>query len=57
MIRRRRAVDREFIVGVYPELSEGTYTVWGTDGRPLGDVTVTGGRVAEFQAGDCQAHS
>jgi hypothetical protein len=51
MIRRRRAVDREFIAGVFPELSEGTYTVWGIDGHPLGDVTIRGGHVSEFQAG------
>jgi hypothetical protein len=56
MIRRRRAVDREFIAGVYPELVEGVYTVWGTDGLPLGDVTVEGGRVSEFRAGDCCTH-
>ena len=38
MIRRRRGVGREFIAGVYPELLEGTYTVWGLDGHPLGEV-------------------
>jgi hypothetical protein len=55
MIRRRRAVDREFIAGVYPELDEGTYTVWGIDDRPLGEVTITGGRVSEFHSGDCRS--
>jgi hypothetical protein len=50
MIRRRRAVDREFIAGVFPELDEGTYTVWGIDGHPLGDVTIRGGQVSEFQS-------
>jgi hypothetical protein len=55
MIRRRRAVDREFIAGVYPELVEGTYTVWGIDGAPLGDVTIRGGHVSEFHSGDCRA--
>jgi hypothetical protein len=54
MIRRRRAVDREFIAGVYPELDEGTYTVWGIDGGPLGEVTISGGHVSEFHAGDCR---
>src|ERR1700734_2906630 len=44
MIRRRRAVDREVIAGVYPELLEGTYTVWGIDNQPLGDVAVVGGQ-------------
>jgi hypothetical protein len=53
MIRRRRAVTREFIAGVYPELPEGTYTVWGLDGEPLGETTIHGGQVSEFHAGDC----
>jgi hypothetical protein len=56
MIRRRRAVEREFIAGVYPELVAGTYTVWGTDDHPLGEVTVVGGQVSEFQSGDCRSH-
>jgi hypothetical protein len=56
MIRRRRGVGREFIAGVYPELSEGDYTVWGLDGHPLGAVTIVGGRVSEFRAGDCRSH-
>ncbi len=56
MIRRRRAVDREFIAGVYPELVEGTYTVWGIDGLPLGVVTIKGGTVGEFRSGDCRTH-
>lgn len=54
MIRRRRAVDREFIAGVYPELRAGDYTVWSLDEGPLGEVTIAGGRVAEFQGGDCR---
>jgi hypothetical protein len=54
MIRRRRAVDREFIAGVYPSLQAGTYTVWGVDDRPLGEVTIDGGRVSEFRAGSCR---
>jgi len=57
MIRRRRGVGREFIAGVYPELQEGEYTVWGLDGHPLGDVTIVGGRVGEFRAGDCRSPS
>jgi hypothetical protein len=56
MIRRRRAFDKEFIAGVYPELVEGPYVVWGIDGRPLGDVEVVGGEVREFRAGNCLAH-
>ncbi len=56
MIRRRRAVDREFIAGVYPELVEGNYTVWGIDGHPLGDVVIRGGHVSEFRSGNCRMH-
>jgi hypothetical protein len=56
MIRRRRGVDREFIAGVYPELREGFYTVWGLDDRPLGEVSIDGGHVSEFRAGDCNSH-
>jgi hypothetical protein len=57
MIRRRRAFDREFIAGVYPELTEGTYTVWGIDDLPLGEVTIAGGHVSEFRSGNCRAAS
>jgi hypothetical protein len=56
MIRRRRAIDREFIAGVYPELSAGEYVVWGTDGIPLGQVAIAGGQVSEFRAGNCLSH-
>ena len=55
MIRRRRAFDREFIAGVYPELTEGTYTIWGTDDLPLGQVSIVGGHVSEFRSGSCRA--
>jgi hypothetical protein len=53
MIRRRRAVAQEFTAGVYAELRAGSYTVWGLDGEPLGETTITGGEVSEFRAGDC----
>jgi len=56
MIRRRRAVGREFIAGVYPEVVEGIYTVWGIDGLPMGEVTIVGGHVSEFRSGDCRTH-
>ena len=55
MIRRRRAFDREFIAGVYPELTEGTYTIWGTDDLPLGEVSIVGGHVSEFRSVNCRA--
>jgi hypothetical protein len=53
MIRRRRAVDREFVAGVYPELKAGAYTLWGLNGEALTEVTISGGRVTEYQGGTC----
>jgi hypothetical protein len=53
MIRRRRAVGREIIAGVYAQVHAGSYTVWGLDGHALGIVTITGGQVAEFHGGSC----
>jgi hypothetical protein len=53
LIRRRRALDRELIAGVYAEVEAGDYTVWGLDGEPLGVVVVAGGQVTEFQGGRC----
>ena len=53
MIRRRRAVDREFVAGVYPELPAGIYAVWGIDGEVITELVIAGGRVTEFDAGDC----
>jgi hypothetical protein len=54
MIRRRRAPDRELVVGVYAELTAGSYTAWGLDGEPIADVTIRGGQVSELHAGDCR---
>jgi hypothetical protein len=55
MVRRRRATGRDIIAGLYPELREGTYTVWGVgDSGPIGQVSVVGARVAEFHGGDCR---
>jgi hypothetical protein len=56
MIRRRRLVDRDVAAGVYPELVEGRYTVWG-ERDPLGEVEILGGRVTEFDAGDLTPRS
>jgi hypothetical protein len=54
LIRRRRANNRDIFAGVYPELSEGRYTIWGLgDSGPIGDVAILGGKVAEFHGGDC----
>jgi hypothetical protein len=56
MIRRRRATGKDFIAGVYPELREGLYTIWGIGhGGPLGEVAIVGGQVSEFHGGPCTA--
>jgi hypothetical protein len=55
MVRRRRATGKDVIAGLYPEVREGTYIVWGLeDSGPLGEVTVMGGQVSEFRAGSCR---
>lgn len=55
MVRRRRATGKDVIAGLYPEVGEGVYTIWGVGATgPLGEVTVVGGRVSEFQGGDCR---
>jgi hypothetical protein len=55
MIRRRRATGKDVIAGLYPELQEGTYTVWGLGhGERIGEVTIVGGQVSEFHGGDCR---
>jgi hypothetical protein len=55
MVRRRRATNRDIIAGLFPELREGRYTVWGLDGGPIGEVTIVGGQISEFHGGDCGA--
>lgn len=57
MVRRRRATGHDVIAGLYPEVLQGTYTVWGLGhSGPVGEVTVRGGHVSEFQGGDCLGH-
>jgi hypothetical protein len=56
MIRRRRATGKDVIAGLYPELQEGAYTVWGLGhGEQIGEVTIVGGEVSEFHGGHCRA--
>jgi len=50
MIRRLRAAGGDVIAGVLPQLTEGSYTVWGPDGAALAAVTIEGGRVTEVRA-------
>lgn len=51
MIRRRRIVGHDVIVGVYPELQAGTYTVWANHGEALTQVEIVGGQVTETTIG------
>jgi len=53
MIRRRRALDRAVVAGVYPELEAGAYDVWGVHGEIVGQVVIVGGKVTEYDAGRC----
>lgn len=58
MFRRRRVTDRDVIAGVFPEVEEGTYTLWGLHGTgPLGEVLVVGGQVSEYIGNDCRGAS
>ncbi len=55
MVRRRRATNKDIVAGLYPELPEGTYTIWGReDTGEIGEVTIVGAQVSEFHAGDCR---
>lgn len=49
IVRRWQLTDRDVLAGLFPEVQEGSYTVWGPDG-PLGEVAVQGGSVAELDA-------
>jgi hypothetical protein len=55
IIRRRRVNGRDLFAGVYPGLPEGTWRIYGLDDRPVGTVVIDGGRVAEWQGGDCRS--
>ena len=56
MVRRRRAASGDVIAGLFPELVEGTYTLWGLSGNgPIGEVTIVGGQITQFYGGDCGA--
>jgi hypothetical protein len=53
MIRRRRSVDHDFVVGVFPELREGAYTVWGLDGEAMAKINIVGGRITTLDGRNC----
>jgi hypothetical protein len=55
MVRRRRATGKDVIAGLYPELLEGSYTIWGLDDTgPIGEVNIVGAQVSEFYVGNCR---
>jgi hypothetical protein len=55
MVRRRRAVGRDVVAGVFGEVRAGDYTLWALDGDMLGHVRIKGGEVTEFDGGACGA--
>lgn len=55
LIRRRRIGDHELFAGVYPELREGTWRIFGLDGDVIGTVAIRGGHVTEHHGGTCRS--
>jgi len=47
-VRERRGPGATMHAAVFPSLAAGTYTIWGPTSRPIAQVTVTGGQVAQF---------
>lgn len=48
-IRERRGNGSTRYAAIYPGLHAGDYTLWGLDGQPVMQVSITGGTVAEAQ--------
>ncbi len=46
-IRERRGPGGIRWAAIYPKLRAGQYTLWGLDGTPADQVTITGGEVAQ----------
>jgi hypothetical protein len=57
MIRRRRIVGHDVIVGVYPQLTAGYYTIWANHGVSLTEVEIVGGQVSEVRIGEAKFES
>jgi len=55
LIRRRRIGEHQLFAGVYPELREGTWRIYGLDDRVIGTVVITGGHVAEYHGDTCRS--
>ena len=48
LVRERRTATGVSYAAVYPAVPAGRYTVWRDADTPMGEVTVSGGRVADF---------
>lgn len=46
-VRERRGHGPTRYAAIYPGLHAGAYTLWGPDGQPATQVTITGGQVTE----------
>jgi len=55
MVRRRRMGGQQLCAGVYPELRQGTWRIFGLDDRVIGTVVIRGGQVAEFHGDACRS--
>jgi len=55
LIRRRRIGGHELFAGVYPELREGTWRIFGLDDRVIGTVDIRGGHVTEYHGDTCRS--
>ena len=55
LVRRRRIGGQQLFAGVYPELREGTWRIFGLDDRVIGTVAIHGGQVAEFHGDICRS--
>ena len=47
-VRERHGTGATLHAAVFPSLVAGTYTVWDPTSRPIAQVTITGGQVAQF---------
>jgi len=46
-VLERRIAGRQVFAAVYASLAEGRYRIWGYDEKPVTEVEITGGQVAE----------
>jgi hypothetical protein len=48
-VLERHVNGRVLFAAVFPALPAGSYTIWGLDGRPVAEATVSGGCVTEME--------